>query len=221
MELPFIARHLSAGERLAEILFGLIMTLSFTLTAGIVVGPAEEGAVRKLLLATFGCNIAWGIIDGALLILGRVFDRGRYARIGQAIRRAPAEDEAIDTVAGELDETLGPLTTLEQRRHLYRQIVARVRSSPHRSPGLRGEDLMAASAVFLLVFSTSFPAALPFLFIREPWVALRVSNALLIGLLFLIGYNWAGYTSINRWRAAGVLTLFGMLMVGVSILLGG
>jgi hypothetical protein len=74
LEIPFISRHLSAGERLGELLFGLIMTLTFTLTAGFVVGDGQD-AVRELLIATIGCNIAWGIIDAGLLILGRVFDR--------------------------------------------------------------------------------------------------------------------------------------------------
>jgi hypothetical protein len=37
----FIARHLDPGSRMGELLFGLIMTLTFTLAAGIVI--QEEG----------------------------------------------------------------------------------------------------------------------------------------------------------------------------------
>ena len=43
-EIPFITRHLTAGERLGELLFGLIMTLTFTLTAGFVVGDNKDAA---------------------------------------------------------------------------------------------------------------------------------------------------------------------------------
>lgn len=216
----FIARHLSAGERLGELLFGLIMTLTFTLTAGFVVGDSRDAA-RELLIATIGCNIAWGIIDGGLLILGRAFDRGRSARIRRLIRGMPEEQHAIAAVAAEMDEYVENITTPATRQQLYRHIVEQLRSSPELRTGVRGEDWLAALGVFWLVVFASFPAALPFYFIDEPWLAMRVSNAILIGLFFLIGYKWAGYTTINPWRAATVLTLFGMVMVLAAIALGG
>jgi len=59
-----IFEHLSPGERLGELLFGLIIPLTFTLGAGIAVGDSER-ASASLLYATLGCNVAWGIIDGA------------------------------------------------------------------------------------------------------------------------------------------------------------
>ena len=86
---------------------------------------------------------------------------------------------------------------------------------------MRGEDWLAALGVFWLVVFASFPAALPFVFIDEPWLALRVSNPILMALFFLIGYRWAGYTTIKPWRAATSLTLFGIVMVAAAIALGG
>jgi VIT1/CCC1 family predicted Fe2+/Mn2+ transporter len=210
---------LSAGERMSELLFGLIMTLSFTLTAGFVVGE-EPGAVRELLLATIGCNIAWGIIDGGLLVLGRVFDRGRSSRLGKAIR-ALDDDAAARVVAAELDATLEPLVSDANRQALYRQVVDRVRGAAPQRTGIRAEDLRAAHGVFWLVVFASFPAAAPFALIDDPWLALRVSNGILLILFFIIGYLWAGYTSINPWRAAISLTLFGIAMVATAIALGG
>lgn len=220
LEIKFITRQLTAGERLGELLFGLIMTLTFTLTAGFVVGT-DSDAVRELLIATIGCNIAWGIIDGGLLVLNRVFDRGRYRRIGNVIRSSGTDDAAIAAVGTELDDTLEPLTTPQARLAVYRDVVNHVRTAPQQRPGVRHEDLVAAFAVFGLVSAASIPATLPFLFIDEPWLALRVSNAILITLFFAIGYKWAGYTSINPWRAAIALTLFGLAMVGAAIALGG
>jgi hypothetical protein len=219
-ELKFFARHLSAGERLGELLFGLIMTLTFTLTAGFVVGEGSE-AVRELLIATIGCNVAWGIIDGGLLVLGRAFDRGRYARVGKVIREGADTAHAVEAVAAELDDTLEPLATPESRRALYSAIVSKVRASDPQRTGICGEDWVAAFAVFWLVVFASFPAALPFALIDEPWLALRVSNAILLALFFVIGYRWARYTSINPWRAAIGITLFGTVMVAAAIALGG
>ena len=56
----FLRRYLDAGERLGEVLFGLIMVLTFTLTAREVLGDEPESG-RHLLIAALGCNIAWGI----------------------------------------------------------------------------------------------------------------------------------------------------------------
>jgi len=37
----------------------------------------------------------------------------------------------------------------------------------------------------------------------------------------VIGYRWAGYTTIVPWHAAAALTLFGIAMVATAITLGG
>ena len=220
MTLKFFARHLSAGERLGEMIFGLLMTLTFTLGAGVAFGTAE-GASASLLYATIGCNVAWGVIDGALLILGRIFSRGRLSRLGHAIAGATDEQGALDIVAAELDETLAPISSEPQRAALYRDVVNQVRASRRRQPQVTRADVFAAMAVFCLVFCSSVPAALPYLVFRDPWIALRVSNALLIGILFFVGYQWAKYTSFNRWGAGFALTGLGILLVLIAIPLGG
>ena len=216
----FFTRHLSSGERLGELLFGLIMTLTFTLTAGFVVG-SDRDAVRELLVATIGCNIAWGIIDGGLLVLGRLFDRGRFSRIGKAVRIAPDEAGAMAAVAAEMDEYLGEVAPATSRETLYRDIVRKVRSSEPRSWGVEREDWLAAIGAFWLVVFASIPAALPFAFIDEPWRAIRVSNLILLALFFVIGWRWATYTTVRPWHAAVALTAFGTAMVAAAIALGG
>jgi hypothetical protein len=151
--------QLSPGERLGELLFGLIMTLTFTIGAGVVIGT-NEGASTELLYATIGCNVAWGIIDGALLVLGRLFERGRLSRIGHAVAQVSDEQRALAIVAAELDETLEPITAEADRQALYRAVVAAVKSTPRRMPRITAGDLVAAGAVCCLVFAASVPAAL-------------------------------------------------------------
>jgi hypothetical protein len=53
MKLSSLFEHLAPGERLGELLFRFIITLTFTLGAGSAVGTAE-GASTSLLLATIG-----------------------------------------------------------------------------------------------------------------------------------------------------------------------
>ena len=43
---------------------------------------------------------------------------------------------------------------------------------------------MGAIEIFCLVFATALPAVLPLLVIGDPWLALRLSNLLVVGLLF-------------------------------------
>jgi hypothetical protein len=50
MKLSLLSDRLSPGTQLGEILFGLIMTLTFTLGAGAYFG-GSEGATRELLYA--------------------------------------------------------------------------------------------------------------------------------------------------------------------------
>src|SRR5215468_3711069 len=97
-----LSSPLDEGSRLGEILFGLIMTLTFTLGAGLLIGT-DEGHSNDLLKATLGCNVAWGIIDAALYLLGLMFDRSRLARIGTSIAAANDAAGARTLVASELD----------------------------------------------------------------------------------------------------------------------
>jgi len=61
----FVRRHLDSTEILGELLFGLIMVLTFTLGAGLIVKEGAE-ATSQMLWGRLGCNVAWGIIDGAM-----------------------------------------------------------------------------------------------------------------------------------------------------------
>ncbi len=213
--------QLTPGERLGELLFGLIMTLTFTLGAGVVINGSEDPSSSSLLYATLGCNVAWGIIDGALLILGRMFDRGRLARLGDAIARASDEHSALTVVSNELDEMLVPITSERLRLDLYRDVVANVRIRPRPAPRLVREDFIAALAVFLLVFGATLPAAFPYFVIDDAWIALRASNGLLIAVLFFVGYRWAKYTSFRPFAAALVVVGLSIALVSIAIALGG
>jgi hypothetical protein len=62
----FFGRHLDPGWHMGEVLFGLIMTLTFTLAAGIVIQEEGREGAREMLIGILGCNLAWGIIDGVL-----------------------------------------------------------------------------------------------------------------------------------------------------------
>jgi hypothetical protein len=175
----FAHRYLDPGERLGEVLFGLIMVLTFTATARATLGDSPD-AGRQLLIAALGCNIAWGIIDGGMYIMAAMLERAHEA-----------------------------------------QAEARARGGTPARTRLTAEDIKGAIACFWLVVACTIPASLPFMFIDNAYFALRLSNGLLLVMLFLVGYNWGRYANTSRWISGLVFLVIGLMLVALAIALGG
>jgi hypothetical protein len=212
--------HLDPGERLGELLFGLIMVLTFTLGAGIELA-GDRNETRELLIAALGCNAAWGIIDGALYLMARLSERGRLYRLVKAIQATPEEDQALALVDRELGERLPAVVRSDVRAAVHVHVLQRVREMKLEPNRVTARDARAAVAVFWLVFLTALPAVVPFLVIHDARIAMRASNAVLIGLLFYVGWRWAGYTGARPWRTGLFMALLGVALVLVAIRLGG
>jgi hypothetical protein len=212
--------HLDPGERLGELLFGLIMVLTFTLGAGIELAGDRE-ATRELLVAALGCNAAWGIIDAALFLMNRLSERGRTHRIVKRVQAAKRREEALALVAREIDARIPAIVKPEIRAQLDADVLDSVLARPLEQNRLVAADAWAGLAVFWLVFLTALPAVLPFLVLRDARIAMRASNALLIALLVFVGWLWAGYTGASRWRTGLGMALLGIALVLVAIALGG
>ena len=217
----FMDRFVDPATSLGEVLFGLIMTLTFTLGAGIIIEDQGREGARELLIAVLGCNVAWGIIDGALYLVGQLFGRGRLRRVGRMIRQSPTRTQAETLVAHEFDEVLADVTSEAERSALYRRIVDNVQAAPPRPNPVTRDDVTGALASCMLVIVTSMPAAIPFLLTDDARLALRASNAILVGLLFMVGHWWAHYTLSRPWLVGVYFLLGGLALVGVAIALGG
>jgi hypothetical protein len=218
--LPRLLKSLDAGDRLGELLFGLIMVLSFTLGAGIELA-GDRDATRELLIAALGCNTAWGVIDAALYLMSRLSERGRVYRLVKSIQTAPSREHALALVASELDERIPVMVGPELRAALHDEVLDRLRAADGPPTRIGADDFRGAVAVFVLVFLTALPAVVPFLVLRDAQIALRASNAVLIALLFVAGWRWAGFTGASRWRTGISMVLLGVSLVAVAIALGG
>jgi VIT1/CCC1 family predicted Fe2+/Mn2+ transporter len=205
---------------LGEILFGLIMVLTVTLTAGLTVAEGRAG-VRQLLLAAIGCNLAWGIIDAVMYIMNCLTERSGKVRLIEAVQRARDTHEALDVIQSEIEPDLQSLLDPEEREAFSRSILNHVAKARITRPGVTKDDLYGALACFWLVFVSCLPAAIPFFIFSQPHFALRVSNFLLIALLFLVGQKWAQYAGSNRLATGSTMVVIGLMLVGVAILLGG
>jgi VIT1/CCC1 family predicted Fe2+/Mn2+ transporter len=61
----------------------------------------------------------------------------------------------------------------------------------------------------------------PFLFIGETRLALRVSNGVAVVLLFLSGYAFGKRAGLHAWVSGLAMVVVGILLVGLTIALGG
>jgi VIT1/CCC1 family predicted Fe2+/Mn2+ transporter len=83
------------------------------------------------------------------------------------------------------------------------------------------EDLLAATAVCLLVFLSTFPLTIPFMIVHNARLALRISNAIALVMLFLLGHSLGRYAGGHPWRLGFGMLVLGGVLVAIVIALGG
>src|SRR3954469_18809888 len=93
-------RVLEPQDRISEVLFGLIMVLTFT--GSLSVAEAGRDDVRTMLIGALGCNLAWGIIDAVLYLMGGLAERGRSLTTLRAVRIATDPLKAQQLIIGAL-----------------------------------------------------------------------------------------------------------------------
>lgn len=209
-------RMLDPVSRASEILFGLIMVLTFTLS--LAATEADRADVRSVLFGLLGCNLAWAIIDSVMYLMGTHGERQLAASTVQAVREAksPAAGRAI--LADHLPPAVLPALTASD----LERIRLHLGSIPPESLKARfdREDYLAAFGVFLLVFLCLFPVAAPFLLVDDVTLALRISNVIAVAMLFLTGFIF-GWQVGRPWRAGFVMMIIGSALVAVAMALGG
>jgi hypothetical protein len=209
------ARPLEPVERVSEALFGLIMVLTFT--CSIHVAEAGREDVRTMLIGAFGCNLVWGVIDAVLYLMGCLAERGNSIATVRAVRGASTPQEGQKIIADALPRVIA-LRPEELER--VRQELDRLPEPPRR-PRLTGTEWLAALGIFLWVFLITFPVTIPFLVVHDVGLALRISNAIAIVLLFVAGYAFGRTSGLRPWWTGFLMVLLGGGLVAATITLGG
>ena len=210
-------RLLDPVDRVSEILFGLIMVLTSTNTLS--VATAGRAEIGTMIMGALGCNLAWGIIDAALYVMGCLNERGRDLLMLRAVRQSAGAEETRLLISDALPESLASVLSQDQAQAM-RQKLAQL-PEPPAGPGLTKDDALRAAGICLLVFVSTFPVVIPFLFVEEIRPALRFSNAVAIVMMFFCGYVFARCTGLRPWPTGLLMVAIGCAMVGVAIALGG
>jgi VIT1/CCC1 family predicted Fe2+/Mn2+ transporter len=212
-----IRSALNPIDRLSEILFGLIMVLTFTGSLSIAEAGRED--VRTMLIGALGCNIAWGIIDAILFLMGALAGRSESLAACNAARKATDPALGRQLIADALPPVVASLLTTDELDGLHQRLQA-APNPPARAQFDRS-DWRGALGVFVLVVVTTFPVVIPFLFVGDARVALRISNGIAIVMLFLTGYAFARLTGRQPWLVGALMVVLGAALVGVTMALGG
>jgi len=208
---------LDPAARVSEVLFGVIMALTFTTTVDAASGGAED--VGLLLYAALGCNLAWGLVDAVMYLMNVLTERGRDLVTARSVRNAGTPTEAHHVLREAMSPVLASLLAAEDLERV-RLRLARMEELPDR-PRLTGEDWRGALAVFLLVFLSTLPIVVPFLLFDDVQMGLRASNAVAIAMLFGCGYAIAKYGGYRPWRTGAGMVVIGVVLVAITIALGG
>ncbi|HVK51489.1 MAG TPA: VIT1/CCC1 transporter family protein [Pseudoxanthomonas sp.] len=214
---PTRGRILDPSERASEILFGLIMTLTFTGTLS--VADAGRDDVRTMLIGALGCNIAWGVIDGIIYLMYCRSDRNAARALFDAIARAPTPAQASSQISDAIPSPLRDVLTAEDVESLRQRVNAL--PPPSADTSLRRRDWLGGLGIFLLVVFTTFPLAIPFLLVSQVHPAMRLSNAVALVMLFLTGVVYARSIGRSPWRVGLGMVGLGLALVVMTIALGG
>jgi hypothetical protein len=210
-------RALDPIDRLSEVLFGLIMVLTFTGSLSVYEAGRED--VRTMLVGALGCNLAWGIIDAVFYLMGCLAEKGRDLATFRAVREASLPDRARRLLADALPSVVASVVEPAELEALRLRLLA-LPKPPERAR-LGKDDGRGALAVLLLVFLSTFPVVIPFIVMRDPVPALRVSNAIAVVLLFAAGYAFGRLTGRRPVWMGSAMVVLGAILVGLTIALGG
>jgi VIT1/CCC1 family predicted Fe2+/Mn2+ transporter len=211
------ARVLDPLERASEVLFGVIMVLTFTGSISVAEGGRAEA--RELLVGAIACNVAWGIVDAVMYLLASLTERARALARLRAIRDTVGSDAAHQLILGALPDEVRVAVTAEETRTLHQRL--RAQSMPALRASLHLDDLLGALAVFLVVSLSTFPLVVPFLLVPDIAVALRLSNTIAIAMLFVIGWRLGTFAGSSGWRVGLAMVAIGLVLVAVTMALGG
>ena len=211
------ARVLDPINRISEIIFGLLMALSFTGSLNAATAGREE--VRTIMLTALGCNLAWGIVDAVMYVIGTLTGRARNLSLLRIVRSTADPHEAHAGIVEALPGRLGEAIGAEGLEDMRIRIVA-LSDVPNRAR-LGWADFAGALGVFLLVVLATFPVVIPFMLIAETARAMRVSNAVALIMLFVAGYRLGSYAGVVAWRTGLAMAAVGGALVSIIMALGG
>ena len=186
------SRLLDPVDRISEILFGLIMAVTFVGSISVATAGSED--VRTATASALGCNLAWGLVDAVMYVIRNVTARTRRRTLARRIVAASPET-ARDMIAKALPPGIADITgprELEAMRDRLRAVPL------PQSSVVTGRDFLEAVGVFLLVYVGMIVGKIPRLRIDRTGFAL-------LGAIVLVATG--RMTTASAWASIDVATI--------------
>lgn len=210
-------RVLDPVDRVSEVIFGLLMAMTFVGSLSVATAGQEE--IRTMMITALGCNLAWGLADAVMYLVRTATSRTRTWTMVSRLRASsdPATGQAVvaDVLPPPVASALG-----SDGLDMLRQRLAMVPVVQKRVP-LHWDDFVGAAGTFLLVVAATFPVVIPFMFLDQAVPAVRLSNWIALVMLFISGCVLARYSGGRPWRSGFALAATGAALLAAIIALGG
>ncbi|WP_130930606.1 hypothetical protein [Pseudomonas sp. Sample_24] len=210
-------RVLDPVDRVTEVIFGLLMAMTFTGTISVATANQEEE--RTMMIAALGCNLAWGLADAVMYLLRTVIERTRNRTLFAGLRAGVDASAGQALIADALPPRIATAAGTEGLEVLRQRLVASPATPNY--PVLRLEDFKGALGVFLLVVLATFPLVVPFLLLEQTGLAVRLSNLIGLVVLFVAGWILARYAGAKPWQGGVAMAVVGAALIAAIIALGG
>jgi hypothetical protein len=207
-EARFVGRGLlDPIDRVSEVMFGLLMAVS--IVGALSIASAGRQDVRTALIAAFGCNLAWGLVDAVMYLVRTLTERTRNASLARQVIGA-APDHGHRAIVASLPDHVAAIVGDVEIEAMRQRLLA-LRAQPG---GLHADDYIAALGIFLLVVLATFPIVIPFLMIDDAARAMQVSRLITVAMLFVAGFALGRYAG----HAHPALTGFCMALLGGALI---
>ncbi|MFV3306756.1 hypothetical protein ACNFBT_15915 [Pseudomonas sp. NY15181] len=207
----------SPFDRLSEGAFGVVMALTIIS----VIPAAAQGAGRHdLIVAALGCNLAWGIVDAMMTLVGiRVRLEHDHDRL-HALRGAKEERGFREGLRDFLPDAVVDGMLPEEVQRMRRNLLASDMGTGA-APRLGRQHWLAWPLLGMHTFAATLPIILPLLLIPDDLLALRAAQVVGLAMLFLLGWRLARWSGGSPWRSSLGFTGLGVAMTGICLALGG
>jgi VIT1/CCC1 family predicted Fe2+/Mn2+ transporter len=209
------AHVLDPIERASEAIFGVLMAMTFTGSLSAATAAREE--IRTMLFTALGCNIAWGLTDAVMYLVGAVTEKNRRATLLRRLRDTADLAAAHRLIAEELPDRFASGVQEGTLEAIRKALLA----VPEAAVVLTARDFKAAVGVFVLVVLATFPVVVPFVFMQNVYAAMRVSNGLAVATLYAYGQLLGKYSGGRPWRSGLTIAAVGIALVAIIMALGG
>ncbi len=215
-----LSNYIGAYWASAEVMYAVIIAITFTSTLRGFENPI--GNYYTIVYSALFCCMAWGIADGLFYSWERVYIARTENEIIEASKTVEKKEAAISLVREELNDTILRNIDDDSRKELYEKLVNYLAGCGVKEKPSGWDIFNIVLGTFIVSTLAGLIIVIPFFLIDNLRLALDISNAFGIFLLFIIGfYRSRGRSLFEKVRVGLGTALIGIIITIITTILGG